>query len=1150
MDKGGELMKGKTKLCMMILTVLLLPGIACAGDAAIFQEYHTYGGTGHIIADAFQKVALITSSGAYKGLFFGIIVLSFIIGGIGVVFRGADKLEIGPGQWIKWFMTMIFSVIVYFVFVNQTDTLFIYDETTNSTLSVDGVPDGIITIAGLANKIETGMIELIDTSSLTGFSYRDSAGGVVIGALYNLLSGDKIPLSEWDMYSRRTLDAFVKDCVLWDGLAGTDVMNQLENPPGHEMETLLQSAGEWENIYTDEYSAAYPQGECVTCSAAYLTLHNKFVELSSGISTGDSSFVKTVCSGAGFDVSNGAHVTMCKNWLLNSMNTLLGGMPWGMYASGGLASSEEVVGIDNIMKNRIIAETILDYTGNASWLTRTQAEINQRQVSMGIGAGIAANDYVPIMKAAIIAIFVGMTPLLMLLIPTPLFGKVLGVICGGFCFLSLWGVSDAVVNSYVMDYASQAISKAMHGENLGVSNITFLAPQALLKTTAVFGYMRTSAVMLAGAFSAILFRFGGYMLGQFVGGAMGHIKAAGKAEGYQTLRDTGEDLSSAVTSNAMAQTVSQNRAQWGGQYLDKTAQKDVISQAEAIAGGQARMDAIPGSAVSVGNRLGTATGRGAVMGAGETTGKWGARSQVGDPVDVSENVGQQKTWDGDAKSLAMAGEGANWDNHYSGKGGMMAGRDRENIAANQAEAQRLGIGMTDLGRAIGTKDAAVDSGAVQRGNLGFETVAAAERQKAYPVQEYQQLAANDILQTGRISDDTSSVLSKINSSDEGRAAFLNNAMMSGRISNEEEAANFLAWGRAAGMRGLDGKDASDLVGTEFNLKTAWNEGGGLGVVSGKVGSDYVYSDTTTSEQNFGVEKTSGGIFMLGDTMLSAKNYDRTTMRDGNVQETFNNATEFGSGSGMLWSGTAIEGADGQDTIKDLKVSGAMKAAQDGDMGSLVYKDDYAARTASISLGKEVSGLFKGDMSSSREDAWREHFSATFGASSPNFMWGLAKISGEMGFQGYAVQSDRDMSASDLVTAYSYSVMTDDSLSAEQKNAKMQEFMAFTGEYAQEKGSRHGDPSEGLGSEKMPPLRGGAEEGIKDASNYLSEKADAFKEKFEPISNFIGSGQESIREHAGYLGKMMKNGPGMGGSKGDSVEPETMLASQTKITPDD
>ena len=1143
-------MKGKTKLCMMILTVLLLPGIACAGDAAIFQEYHTYGGTGHIIADAFQKVALITSSGAYKGLFFGIIVLSFIIGGIGVVFRGADKLEIGPGQWIKWFMTMIFSVIVYFVFVNQTDTLFIYDETTNSTLSVDGVPDGIITIAGLANKIETGMIELIDTSSLTGFSYRDSAGGVVIGALYNLLSGDKIPLSEWDMYSRRTLDAFVKDCVLWDGLAGTDVMNQLENPPGHEMETLLQSAGEWENIYTDVYSAAYPQGECVTCSAAYLTLHNKFVELSSGINTGDSSFVKTVCSGAGFDVSNGAHVTMCKNWLLNSMNTLLGGMPWGMYASGGLASSEEVVGIDNIMKNRIIAETILDYTGNASWLTRTQAEINQRQVSMGIGAGIAANDYVPIMKAAIIAIFVGMTPLLMLLIPTPLFGKVLGVICGGFCFLSLWGVSDAVVNSYVMDYASQAISKAMHGENLGVSNITFLAPQALLKTTAVFGYMRTSAVMLAGAFSAILFRFGGYMLGQFVGGAMGHIKAAGKAEGYQTLRDTGEDLSSAVTSNAMAQTVSQNRAQWGGQYLDKTAQKDVISQAEAIAGGQAKMDAIPGSAVSVGNRLGTATGRGAVMGAGETTGKWGARSQVGDPVDVSENVGQQETWDRDAKSLAMAGEGANWDNHYIDKGAKMAGRELENILLNRQEAEKLGVGMLGYGRLIGIRDAAVDSGGARRGGLGFDTISAEERQKAYPVSAFLQFAANDILNSGRISDNTNGVLSTINSTDEGRAAFLGNANMSGRISNEDEAANFLAWGRAAGMRGLDGKEASDLVGSEFNLKTAWNEGSGLGVVGGRVGSDYVYSDTTTHDQNIETSKARGGALMVGDTTLFARDYNSESREDGSRIEKFSDATE--QGGGAIWNGVQVTDAEGNNEIKSLEVRGIMKAAEDGNMGTLAYENEYASRVAAQQLGKEVSGLFKGDMSRSREDAWREHFKAALGASSPNFMWGLAKISGEMGFQGYAVQSDKDMSASDLVTAYSYSVMNDDSLTAEQKNSKLQELMAFTGEYAQGKGRDHGDPSNGLGSEKMPPLRDGAENQINDTRNYISEKADAIKGAFDPISNFSGSGNETIKKHSAFLnlGKRIENGPGMGGGKGDSVEPETLLASQTKITPDD
>ena len=60
----------------------------------------------------------------------------------------------------------------------------------------------------------------------------------------------------------------------------------------------------------------------------------------------------------------------------------------------------------------------------------------------GLGMGIVANEWLPVARAVITAVAIGLIPILVIFIPTPLAGKALGLVAGMFIWLTAWGVTD------------------------------------------------------------------------------------------------------------------------------------------------------------------------------------------------------------------------------------------------------------------------------------------------------------------------------------------------------------------------------------------------------------------------------------------------------------------------------------------------------------------------------------------------------------------------------------------------------------------------------------------------------------------------------------------------------------------------------------
>ncbi|HCC54200.1 MAG TPA: hypothetical protein DEQ20_04630, partial [Desulfobulbaceae bacterium] len=70
-------------------------------------------------------------------------------------------------------------------------------------------------------------------------------------------------------------------------------------------------------------------------------------------------------------------------------------------------------------------------------------QANRQITTSGLGMGITMNAWVPVMRAVMTAVAIGLIPFLVLFLPTPLAGKTLSAMAGFFVFIATWGVTDA-----------------------------------------------------------------------------------------------------------------------------------------------------------------------------------------------------------------------------------------------------------------------------------------------------------------------------------------------------------------------------------------------------------------------------------------------------------------------------------------------------------------------------------------------------------------------------------------------------------------------------------------------------------------------------------------------------------------------------------
>lgn len=483
------------KKSVLVLFFLIL---FASQSYALDMEYYTFGGHDAVV-NSFQKLALIFSDSGYRGLFFTVIVLGILFGGSAVFLKVLAGVRISA---IAWVWPVLMGVVLYLGLIIPKGTLHIYDPVLNRYQAVGDIPDGIVALAGILNKIEQGLVDIVSTSGTVG--YKDSAGGIGVQVLLGSVNST---LAFPDRYIDQSVRGYVKDCMFFElTRPGTGLsLNDIKSNNTDFLPLFQQAASP--AIYTVWYDDTRRAGESVTCQEACNRINSYMTQPSNF-----DAMTNVVCASAGFNPSEASEINKCKTIIQDYVQYLDGvSVPPGNY-------------IRQVYLAQRIEEAAR--TGDTSTVGNFYIGVSSR------GIGQMANEWLPIMRAVVTAIAIGMIPFLVIFIPTPLVGKATGIISGFFIWLTAWGVTDSVVHQFAVDQGYKVFEQVRQNR-LGYDALIFMN-DAAVKTLSMFGIIRTSGIMLATVLTGMLMRFGGHALAMMAGNLTGTIQSQGTLAAMKT----------------------------------------------------------------------------------------------------------------------------------------------------------------------------------------------------------------------------------------------------------------------------------------------------------------------------------------------------------------------------------------------------------------------------------------------------------------------------------------------------------------------------------------------------------------------------------------------------------------------------------------
>lgn len=512
------------------------------GSRPTCMEYYTYGGF-DAIANAFQRIALIFSDSGYNGLFFSVAVLGILFTAMGVFFKVATG---GKGNALAWAWPVGIGIVLFLVFIVPKGIIVVNDPVKNKFVAIHNLPAGLVALAGTVNLVERGFVDIITQGDIDGRGYKSQAGGMGFNMLLGM-SDTGVPLS--DPMLNYSVQKFCEDCLLFAVSQGdVTVSDILKN---------TDTIDAWQGaanpaIWTVWYDQATPRGQTMSCLEAYNKITTKLrTAAASDLSSGNpyAPALKQRCAEMGFDPENSVEFNDCVARSTTFARQFLG---------------NNVRNLSHLHQQMAFAQNLRQVLASASIDQQISVQGSARAGQQGMASGIMANEWIPVIRAVVTAIAIGMVPFLLIFLPTGLFPKVISIIAGFFIWLTAWGITDAIIHGFAMDMADRAFEAVKQNE-LGFTAMMNFSSSSM-KTLSMFAMIRWSGVMLATVVTGILVKFGGHALAQLSGNITSPISSAGgkaasavDTQGYSKALSGATDVAtgdsfikpSAVMSNAM-----------------------------------------------------------------------------------------------------------------------------------------------------------------------------------------------------------------------------------------------------------------------------------------------------------------------------------------------------------------------------------------------------------------------------------------------------------------------------------------------------------------------------------------------------------------------------------------------------------------------
>lgn len=494
------------------LFLIFFPFIANAID----MDFYIYGGFDATL-NAFTRVALIFNDGEYIVMFFVATMFGIIFGGI----ITTGKSLIGGGgnnaSIFNFIILVMIGVALFKALIIPKGTIHIYDPVVNRYQAVYDVPDLIVLTAGITNKAERVLTEILDNGSAHPRTLQGD--GIGLEMLLNSIGGEV--LSD-KAYIQKSIHQYISDCLppaeTLDGYTFNlkDIKSQTSNLK-NELAKLKSPA-----VYTTMYSEENKQGIVMTCTEAWDTQLN--IDLS-GATLYDE-YIKEVCGKSGFKVQDpaigAAQLARCKIVLEDAQDLVFNAAATGS--------------THKLMEGIMISKSLVQSLASNPYDSLHKLS-NTKTMITGLASNTVADTWLPTIKAIVYGVVLGLMPILALFIVTPLVFKSIHIMIGLTLWLALWGVTDAVVHGLAMDQVINASAGVMN-KNLSLTAI-LMAPENAMKGLAILGKAKSMGIILATFISGVFFKISSYAFAGFSEKWQGDIDRISNDIGERTLDPLG-----------------------------------------------------------------------------------------------------------------------------------------------------------------------------------------------------------------------------------------------------------------------------------------------------------------------------------------------------------------------------------------------------------------------------------------------------------------------------------------------------------------------------------------------------------------------------------------------------------------------------------
>ncbi|WP_233981874.1 conjugal transfer protein TraG N-terminal domain-containing protein, partial [Pectobacterium versatile] len=608
---------------IIILLFSIFPFHALAYDS----EYVINGGF-QTIVNAFTRIKFIFNDAQFATLLVGMVAIGMVVAAMQRIGKAViDFSDSGRGQMgFSWLVYTMMGSVIWFALLVPKGTIHIYDKSRNQYQPVTHIPDLIVIVAGITNTAYQGLYDLAFANSASTTRFSDE--GMPIKVLMELMTGAGIGV---DPYVSKSIAEMWKQCVPVAETRGFDA-NQLRT--GSTTFNILSTISALRNpaVFTSWYSSSAPNGTTVSCTTAYANLQSVL----GSPSTYDTR-LRTICNKMGYQSSNATSYVYCKERIEESLQYVYGNTAISLSDAMGSIVVSQAIADALIQQNPDVAATMI---ANRSIVTSGMADANTNP------------EWLSTIMAGVIAIILSVTPLIVMIMVTPLVWSAFKLLIGMWVFITAWQTADAFL---VQASTDEIITVLGEIKTMGFGlEAMQLAPSASQKAMSVLASARTQAVYVATLISGLL-GVTAYGLNSFASRSIAQMDEATKrSENMFNDEGRGQQLEQMKTGlasqKAYAQIQDIDLMSRGAAFQEVAASHSANAQIDGL-GGNMGHAATRTADVSAGNAIGNVVGTEQASLPGHSALQTASTHAS---VDAQSSIGQSRGMESVARSTGMS----------------------------------------------------------------------------------------------------------------------------------------------------------------------------------------------------------------------------------------------------------------------------------------------------------------------------------------------------------------------------------------------------------------------------------------------------------------------------------------------------------------